>query len=47
MSVTPCQIEDPSPIFTSPIRTAFGATQSDNKVFGYFEFEIGIHLREG
>lgn len=47
LRVTPCQIEDPSPIFTFPIRTAFGATQSDNKLFGYFEFEIGIHLRDG
>jgi hypothetical protein len=34
-------------MLTSPIRTAFGATQSADKVFGYFELDIGIHLREG
>ena len=47
LRVTPCHIEDPSPIFIFPIRTALGATQSDNKLLGYFEFEIGIDLRDG
>jgi hypothetical protein len=47
LRVTPCHIEDPSPILIFPIRTALGATQSDNKLLGYFEFEIGIDLRDG
>ena len=47
LRITPCHTEDPSPIFTSPIRTAFGATQSANKDFGYFEFDIGMHLKDG
>ena len=47
LRVAPCQTEEPSPILISPIKTAFGAIQSASRVFGYFELEIGTHLRDG
>jgi len=47
LRVAPCQTEEPSPILISPIKTAFGAIQSASRVLGYFELEIGMHLRDG
>lgn len=47
LRVVPCQAEDPSPILTSPTKTAFGATKSASRVFGNIEFEIGTHLKDG
>jgi len=47
LRVAPCHTDDPSPILISPIKTAFGATQSASRVFGNYDLEIGMHLRDG
>jgi hypothetical protein len=47
LRVTPCHTDEPSPNFTSPISTAFGATQSAYKDLGYFVLDIGMQRSDG